>query len=215
GAADARKAWTAFSNAFQEYPYNGGVVYNCPVQYGPSNLLYATPTGYAATMVGLPYDDVDGWRGPYPPEIFAEQFEKVASGWKTGLADLERAVEQAPLHPKRKVAEEQLKFARAAQLHFATVANQTRFTLARNALLNTENPLPETERQKTVESIRRIVQDEIRIAWELYGLACADSRIGFEATNHYYYIPSDLVEKVINCRYILQEMTAPEGNPPR
>ena len=32
----------------------------------------------------------------------------------------------------------------------------------------------------------------------------ADSRIGFEASNQYYYLPLDLVEKVINCDYILQ-----------
>lgn len=30
-----------------------------------------------------------------------------------------------------------------------------------------------------------------------------DSRIGFEATNQYYYLPQDLVEKVVNCEVIL------------
>src|SRR6185437_6756994 len=51
----ARKAWTAFSKAFQQFPYSGNVLYNAPQQYGPSNLLYAKPTGFASTMVGLPY----------------------------------------------------------------------------------------------------------------------------------------------------------------
>ena len=31
-----------------------------------------------AEMVGFPYDDLNGWRAIYPPEIFVQQFEKVA-----------------------------------------------------------------------------------------------------------------------------------------
>jgi len=30
-----------------------------------------------------------------------------------------------------------------------------------------------------------------------------DSRIGFEASNQYYYVPVDLMEKVLNCRDLL------------
>ena len=37
----------------------------------------------------------------------------------------------------------------------------------------------------------------------MYQLSKDDSRIGFEASNHYYYLPLDFVEKVINCEYIL------------
>ena len=88
GAPHARRAWKLFSDAFREYPYDGGVVYTCPTQFGPSNLLYATPTGYAATMIGFPYDDLDRWRGPYPADVFALQFEKVAKGWEAGVAEL-------------------------------------------------------------------------------------------------------------------------------
>ena len=31
------------------------------------------------------------------------------------------------------------------------------------------------------------------------------SRIGFEATNHYMYYPLDMVEKVVNCDYVLNK----------
>lgn len=77
GAPSARKAWTAFSKAFQQYPFDISVVYVCPVHVGPANPLYAKKTGYAATMTGIPYDDVNSWRGPYPADVFAAQFEKV------------------------------------------------------------------------------------------------------------------------------------------
>ena len=53
-------------------------------------------TGYKATMWGIPYDDLDGWRGPYPPEVFAAQFEKMAEGWRPGIAELQVAVEKTP-----------------------------------------------------------------------------------------------------------------------
>ena len=57
GAPLARKAWTAFSTAFREFPYSCGL-YTNPMQMGPANPLYLKPTGYRATMVGIPYDDL-------------------------------------------------------------------------------------------------------------------------------------------------------------
>jgi hypothetical protein len=202
GAPHARKAWTAFSDAFREFPFHGGVVYTAPMQYGPSNLLYATPTGYAATMVGFPYDDVDRWRGPYPAEVFAGQFTKLAEGWKKGLPHLEQAVSEAPGDKKKDVVAE-LRFTEAALLHFESVANQARFTIARNKLLASDSSLSADERRGLVEEMRQVALDEMRITRRLFTLARQDSRIGFEASNHYYYVPVDLMEKLINCRYVL------------
>jgi hypothetical protein len=51
--------------------------------------------------------------------------------------------------------------------------------------------------------MRRALEDEIAAARRLFTLTREDSRIGFEASNHYYYLPLDLVEKVVSCRYIL------------
>jgi len=205
GASYARKAWTIFSNAFQEFPFHINVLYKCPVQFGPSNLLYPSPTGYAATMVGCPYDDVDGWRGPYPAEVFAEQFEKMAARWEIGLVELQQAVEKAP-SDRILDSSAQLAFARTAQLHFASVANQVRFTMARNALVEKNSTLSPKQRQDCIDKIKEISQDEIRIARELFTLARQDSRIGYEASNQYYYLPIDLAEKVINCRYLIDHI---------
>ena len=202
GAPFARKAWMAFSNAFQEYPYSAQVLYQSPIQMGPANLLYAVPTGYPATMVGIPYDDVAGWRGVYPPEVFAEQYTKIAAGWDQGLADLEQAVLHAPPE-KQDSARSELRFARAAQYHFASVANQTRFTVARDLWLDKNKNLAPQEREATFQKIRLIAQDEVTLARKLFTLASEDSRIGYEASNQYYYLPIDLVEKALDCRYIL------------
>ena len=201
----ARKAWTNFSQAFQEYPYNSNVLYRCPVQYGPSNLLYSKPTGYAATMVGLPYDDVNGWVSPYSADVFAEQFSKMAKGWSNGMIELQKAQELVP-SDKKQAAEEQKRFAEAAGLHFSTVANQVNFTVLRNSLLKKDQQITPEEHQKKIAAMKKILQSEIDIAHQLFILARQDSRIGFEASNHYYYVPVDLMEKVINCRYILDRI---------
>ncbi|HUT87933.1 MAG TPA: hypothetical protein VMY37_00410 [Thermoguttaceae bacterium] len=206
-APHARKAWTALSRAFTEYPYHIAVVYTAPVQTGPANLLYPTRTGWAATMVGFPYDAVDQWRGPYPRDVFAEQFEKVAAGWGQGVAELETAVEKTPVE-KRPAVQTELIYARAARLHFASVANQTRFIMARDALADEADPLSPAERRRRIDEIQRIAESEIALARELYGLTRLDSMLGFETFCQYFYLPLDLVEKVVNCQHVLDRYGA-------
>jgi hypothetical protein len=205
GASHARRAWTEFSRAFAEFPYHGQVVYQGPQQFGPANLLFERPTGYRATMVGFPYDDLDGWRGPYPAAVFAAQMEKVARGWVKGVDALKRAVELAPAE-KRADAESDLRVAHAAAIHFASVANQTRFVLARAALANSRKLQKDAGEER--RQIRQILEREIQLAKELFALAQSDSRLGFEASNHYYYVPVDLVEKVVNCEYLKTQLAA-------
>jgi hypothetical protein len=216
GAPHGRKAWTLMSEAYRQYPFYVSVVYTCPVQIGPANPLYPSKTGYSATMWGIPYDDLNTWRGPYPPEIFAAQFEKMAEGWGTGVAELQRAVAKTP-PDRRNEAQADLRFARAAGIHFQSVANQARFVLARDALAKGTVPIfvagghkdgtvpfgRSTERQSLRAEIRRRLESEIVLARQLYALVREDSRIGFEPSCQYFYLPLDLVEKVVNCRWLL------------
>jgi len=203
GAARARRAWSAFSAAFREYPFNTSVIYRCPVQIGPANLLYAEPTGYKSTMTGIPYDDLAGWRGPYPADVFATQFATMAQGWAAGLPDLEAAAAAAPAD-RRADALAEVRFARAAGVHFASVANQARFTALRDRILDVRKPPAPEERTAMAGEAKRIAADELRLAVELLAIARADSRIGFEAANHYFYLPVDLMEKAVACDFLLR-----------
>ncbi len=198
-AAHARRAWSAFSEAFRNFPYGGGVLYNAPQQMGPANLLYAEPTGYHATMVCFPYDDLTSWRGPYLPTIFAEQFEKVAQGWAEGLGHFEKAVDAAT-GESQAAAVSDLRVAQAVHLHFASVANQVRFVLARDAL--SQPKVSDEQRKQLHTQILRLMESEISLARTMFAVTNQDSRIGYEASNHYFYVPLDLVEKVINCEFI-------------
>lgn len=201
------RAWEAFSVAFREFPYDGSVVYQAPLQMGPANLLWSNPTGYHSTMVGLPYDHLAGWRGPYPVEIFIAQMEKVAQGFSAAAEVLREAIRSGgtgavdPRHAVAGLAEADLGL--AAALHFQSVANQSRFVRARDA--GSEAPVGSAGRAGAAGELERLLRDELRLAKELHRLQGRDSRLGFEATNHYYYVPVDLAEKVVNCRHLLED----------
>lgn len=204
GAPHARKAWTLMSDAFRQYPFHVSVVYTSPVQCGPANALYRAKTGYKATMWGIPYDDLDGWRGPYPPEVFAAQFEKIVAGWQPGIAELRLAVEKSP-PGRRGEVQADLRLAQAAAIHFQSVANQARFILARDALARAPATLPAEERRRLRVEAARCLESEIGLARELFTLTRQDSRIGFEPSCQYFYLPLDLVEKVVACRWLLEQ----------
>ena len=113
-------------------------------------------------------------------------------------------MERAPAQ-WRADAEAELIFARAANLYFQSVVDQTRFVLARDALAKSRPALaPDQRRQRLVE-IRRIVRDELAVAREMFALANRNSCVGFETASQYFYLPLDLVEKVVSCRQILDD----------
>ena len=86
-------------------------------------------------------------------------------------------------------------------IHFRASANQARFVLARRAAMKAGDSGREPHRQE----MERILRDEIALARRLHAIQSRDSRIGFEASNQYYYVPVDLMEKVINCRHLLDQ----------
>ena len=200
-------AWRGYSAAFREFPYHIGVVYSGPQQLGPANLFWVEPTGYAATMVGFPYDDVDAWRAVYPPEIFIQQLDKVAGGFERTLAEItsvgRHTAGLAAVH--RRALREECGVAEAAAIHFRSVANQARFVLARRAAASAATIADASPHRITMANV---LKDEIALARRLHGIQSGDSRIGFEASNQYYYVPVDLMEKVLNCREILARLDA-------
>ena len=196
-------AWRQFSAAFREFPYHPGLLYSGPQQLGPANLLWAEPTGYHASMVGFPYDDLDAWRAVYPPEVLIRQFEKVAAGFTAALDQLRADASQPDrsLSPtQRQALDEECRVAEAAAIHFRSTANQARFVLARRAVATTATP---AEAAPHLDTLEGVLHEEIRLAQRLHRIQSRDSRIGFEASNHYFYVPVDLAEKVLNCRDLL------------
>lgn len=198
----ALKSWKAFSDGFAEFPYHISTVYTAPQQYGPANLLYEAPTGYKATMVGIPYDDLTSWRGVYPADIFVQQFKKLTAKWQQGLQHFDELVAVTAVEHKSN-AQKDLRIAKAAWLHFSSVANQSMFVMYRDSLMkhSADAAVSGALRKELIN----ILEEEEKHAGLLFELAGQDSRIGFEASNQYYYVAQDLVEKVLNCRRLLKQ----------
>ena len=187
------KAWKKFGNAFENFPLHGcSCLYSGPQNYGPMNLLFEKSTGYKATMIGFPYDDLKSWRGNhFPEEIFEEQFRKLSNGWGKGLAFLKDAARLVPEARKAAITGE-LNVAEAAYCHFRSTYLQIRFIRLRTLGINAAS-LPE---------INQVLDEEKQLAETLLGIVRDDSRIGFEASNHYYYTANTLMEKILNCEYL-------------
>lgn len=185
-------AWKNFSNAFRNFPFNStATIYLSPVNCGCANLLYLEPTGYLATMVGIPYDDLDGWRGIYPPEVFERAFSRIVNGWNDGLELLAEASSQiAPEY--RNNLDELTRIADAIYSIFRSTMNQIAFIRKRGDA-NSEQLIP-------------ILEDEMALAKRLMAAQTTDARIGFESSNHYSYTPNLLVEKILNCQAILKSL---------
>lgn len=193
--------WQAVSTAYSEYPYHIGVMYNGPQQMGPANLLWGEPTGYRSTMVCFPYDALDNWRAQFPRDVFIGQFAKMAEGFNAAADVLSRADASGLNAAQQANLAQELRLARACAIHFQSVANQASFIVARDALAAAEG----ADRAGRIAELDRLLHSEIELATQLHALQSIDSRLGFEASNHYFYIPNDLVEKVINCQYLLAE----------
>jgi hypothetical protein len=198
-AETAVQAWKEFSAAFREFPFHIGTVYHAPQQFGPANLLWGEPTGYRATMVGFCYDDLDTWRGPYPPEVFSAQMLRVADGFDRACALLRRAQRESPEESEthQRALEEEIRIGEAASLHFRSVAMQARFVQLRRELESASSP---DARRAIASALESVLNTEIALARRLLLLQQQDSRIGFEASNQYYYLSADLMEKILNAR---------------
>jgi len=203
--SDIARATTAFSEAFRHFPFHVSVVYTAPMNYGPGNLLHLTPTGYNATMVGFPYDDVHRWRAIYPPETFEEQFRLLTEGWEQGLSLLIEAGRQLTDSHKQDAYTNLLHNALGAYYHFRSTYHQIAFVLERERLAGADDP---TAAASSRRRMKELAEREIGITRQLYDLMRRDSRIGYEASNHYYYTARMLQEKVVNCHDLCEKLSA-------
>lgn len=192
-AKEVIRAEKIFSEAFRKFPFNVSVLYYSPVNYGPMNLFHLKPSGYKATMVGFPYDDLQRWCGPYTPLQMIEQLDAITNEWDEGMAILK---EVKPLIQNEREAYEMQDLATMTAvtfIHLFSAGIQFLYTKLR-------------DEKSDIKRRKELMLQEIKNVCLLFGIAHRDSRIGFEASNHYYYTLNDLAEKVINCKYIMEHL---------
>ncbi len=185
-ASRVREACRQFSAAFREFPFHIDVLYRAPQNVGPRNLLFAEPTHYRATMVGIPYDDLEGWRAIYPEAVFEEQFRLLSEQWRRGLDTLRACAPDVTARHRAAFADLE-RVATAAWCHFRSTYCQVAFVRLRGL-----------SDRGSRQRVLALLDEEIVLAQTLHSIVRQDSRIGFEATNHYAYTLNDLREKVVN-----------------
>ncbi len=189
-ADQVRQAVSYFCRGFDEYPFNVWHAYRSPCNSGAANLLYPEPSGMKATMTGFPYDDMEGWRGArprdsregtaYPPEILEDQYRKLCESWEKGL----QILEGMPCC-------EFYDMALYGYTLFKSTHNHIRYVNQRDG-----------ERNEAI--MRDAIASERELALLAYRIMLRNAAVGFEAANHYYATRSNLIEKVVQCDYLLQ-----------
>ena len=163
--------------AFQQFPFDVTFLYRGTLQTGASNPWYLQNTGLTSTMVGYPYDDIQTWRGAYPMDVFLSQLGLLSSQYNAGLKRLER-LEKTP------AVKELCLMAKVCAIHFESTYLQVKFNLEKQT----------ADATTLLSYIRR----ERELCESLQTLALSDARVGFEASNHYYYTQNTLLEKMLN-----------------
>ena len=190
-AAQIEKACEYFSEGFSLFPFHETtLIYSGPQNFGCANLLYAEPSGRKSTMVGFPFDDMQAWcfNWHYPRKIMEQAFNEMCAKWQFGLEILEKI---APANSDNPAFQELYDMAEAGFCILRSSANQIAFYNQRDVGHDTEK-------------MAELVCCEEQLARRMLKVQQRDSRIGFEASNHYMYGENTLLEKILNCRKVLK-----------
>lgn len=178
-AEKVRKAVSHFCRGFAEYPFAMSHIYKGPSNSGAANILYPKPSGMTSTMTCYPYDDLAEWSRVYPSDILENQYDKLCKEWEKGL----EIIKDMPLCEFKDMAF-------YGYTLFKASLNQIRFYMLR-------------DNGGDAEKMKEIVKGEKELALLAYEIMCRNSTVGYEAANHYYVTRAGLMEKVVNCEYIL------------
>ncbi|MCQ2380429.1 MAG: hypothetical protein MJ025_05880 [Victivallaceae bacterium] len=187
--------WKRFGEAFRKLPFNFYyTLYYSPINIGPANPLCPVKTGYESGMVcGIPYADIDLWckDADYPHDIYERRFEELSREWGEALESL------------RAIGRELSESSRAAFTDLWNRAEATycclRSTWCQIAYIN----LRDAGRLKDTKAL---LDEEMSLARRLLEVVRADSRIGFEAANNYFYGENELREKIVQAKYLMSKL---------
>lgn len=187
------QAQKKLSQAFSNFPFHLESLYFGPQNSAPMAPFFLEDTGYKATMVGYPYDDLDSWRANYPREIYEEQYCKLCTQWKKGLEML------LPYGKQNSELDELILMAQVAFCHYESSYHHIQFIRCRGEHIQSAD---EPSRQDML----RIVREEMETVQRMLRFRLQDSRVGYESSNHYYYTLQDLKEKMINLAWCEQKL---------
>lgn len=180
-----KNAVRLFCKGFQEYPFSIDSLYFSPKTLGCANLWDIEFQKNQSMMVCFAFDDYGNWIKPYPIEIYLSQYEELLKCWGQGLDELQKA-QPSTLIEEIKICAE------TAYCHFKSDYLQTKFSYWKA-----------TDKK---EEISILLSEEKTNAEHLLSLLYQDAKVGYEASNHYFYNERNLIEKIINLNKISKEI---------
>jgi len=184
-----KKAVSLFCEGFRSFPFSINVLYYSPHTLGPSNLWSLKQENKRSSMVCFSFDDYKNYTSPYPYAVYVRLYRKLLNRFMKAMDLLEKYTSDKDIC-------EIYNYIRVAYVHFKADLLQTRFSHYKN------KPI------KNKEVLLDCLNKERQITVELIKLIAKDARIGFEASNHYFYTERNLLEKIINTDKLIEELTS-------
>ncbi len=181
------EAQAIFSKAFKEFPFHISVLYDAPQTSGPKSVFFTQPTGLWSTMTCFPYDDLKTWRAVFPEDVFENQFKIITDEWRRAINIME-----AYKGEKNEAFDELCDMMLGSYVHYMTNLNLTRFVRRRNECL--ERGFTDADYAYILD----VLACEEENVVTTIKLQSRESRLGFEAANHYCFTRQDLTEKLLN-----------------
>ncbi len=185
-APAVKQAVSAFSKGFIEFPFSLNELYFAPHTLGACNLWSLSADQKSSCMVAYSWDDYQTWITNYPFKTYCNQFQKLLKEWGKGLELLDGT--------HGELANEVKTLATVSYLHFEY------------ELLHTLYAYYKQDVKKYKAELLDVFDKVIANALKTIEFVFADARIGFEASNHYYYNVHNLIEKVINTKKLKSEL---------
>lgn len=188
-----KKSVHHFCKGFSEYPFNIYHLYRGPSNKGAANLLYTKPSNMRSTTTCFPYDDITGWcarhKGDdtggwtelYTGEILKNQYALLCDEWEKGL-DIIKDMPDSEFKD----------MAFYGYTLFKASYNQTAYYLERDG-------------KKDKNVMNELIKSEKELALMAYKIMLKNASVGYEASNHYLVTKSQLMEKIVQCDYLLEE----------
>jgi hypothetical protein len=186
--ADAvKRADKMFCKGFTKIPFDVHMLYFSPKTIGVANLWSLLPEEKQSAMVSNSYDDFEIWTAVYGVDTYLKCIKDAIRYMKKGVEIFE-SIPSPNAELKSLIT-----YAKAALNHYTADCLQTRFSVLKRNL------------NENIKEIISVLKAEKRLAIEMLSLVKLDSKIGYEASNHYFYNRRNLAEKIINTDKLLAE----------
>lgn len=172
-----KNATELFSDAFGDFPFSMETLYFGGQAQGATNLWYKEKTGYKSTMVCYPYDDIEGWCGDFSLNEYTTKLTSLRDKWQKGLEIINGINGGVSF-------EDFKRYANVFYINVSSVINGVKYNLSRSG--------------KDKNKIRECILLEEELTKKSYALSSQDCRIGYEASNHYYFTQNTFLEKLVN-----------------